>query len=495
MLFRFIKALLSFKEYSSFIDFIISTHYSKFRQDYSRFLKVFFIDLILNSIIEFIMFHYIIISFIIGLYIQTAHFISRHVLSWLFNFFIFVWECYTYDQRFVFFEFIYLFVERYVLDFKYKLRIILYKYIIYGYFDFLDSIFFPVIEDAIYVYYKEKTIKHKEKEFEVVEMDDENYQILREEYDLNEKRDPYYYFFSGPDLKIYYPMRFALSSVMIRITGVILSISLLLIFLFFFINLFILTNLNIFELRQTFIDNGFYKIMENLFSYKDIYTKYFTDNKFFPYYNYTHMIQSPLYGKNIIGEPIVFWRNGLLITEENIIYGYIAENEYKYDNMTKYSFFKAALVLVYFVIKNSYFYFLYDLYVTYDFIEFERLRSLYLYFFYNFFFFLFIYILPIHLYYVIYHSYRIVSITKLLLKVVDFLKKPSKIFFNFSKIGVLKSYYVYRIIKDTPDWPIEYKENNIINNTINEKTSQVNLFFKEQKKLFDLKNNELNKKI
>jgi hypothetical protein len=29
----------------------------------------------------------------------------------------------------------------------------------------------------------------------------------------------------GPDLNVYYPMRFALSSVMIRLTGVILSIS------------------------------------------------------------------------------------------------------------------------------------------------------------------------------------------------------------------------------------------------------------------------------
>lgn len=489
MLFRFIKALLSFK-YIKFIDFIISTHCRKFKQEYINFLKI-----ILNNIIEFFLFHYIIISFIVSLYIQTAHFISRHVLNYLFNSFIFIWECYTYDQRFVFFEFIYLFVERYVFDFKYKLKIILYKYIIYGYFDFLDSIFFPIIEKPIYIYYKEKTLKHKEKEFEVIEMDNENYQILREEYDLNEKRDPYYYFFSGPDLKVYYPMKFALSSVMIRITGVLLSISLLLIFFFFFMNLFIFNNLNMFELRQTFIDNGFYKIMENLFLYKDVYTKYFTDNKFYQYYNYTHIIQSPLYGKNIIGEPIVYWQNGLLITEENIIYGYVAENEYKYDNTTKYAFLKASLVLVYFIIKNSYFYFLYDLYVTYDYIEFERLRSLYLYFFYNFFFFLFIYILPIHLYYVVYHAYRIGSITKVFGNLLIRLKTPSKIFINFSKISAIKFYSIYRIIKDTPDWPIEYKEDNIINNTINKKASQVNLFIKEQKVIFDLKNDEINKKI
>ena len=80
----------------------------------------------------------------------------------------------------------------------------------------------------------------------------------------------------APDLNVYYPMRFALSSVMIRLTGVILSISFLFILFFNFTNLFILVDANFSELRKS-ID---YKMMEFIQNYKVWYTKYYISSKY-----------------------------------------------------------------------------------------------------------------------------------------------------------------------------------------------------------------------
>jgi hypothetical protein len=75
----------------------------------------------------------------------------------------------------------------------------------------------------------------------------------------------------APNLNVYYPMRFALSSIMIRLTGVILSIAFLFILIFNFTNLFIIIDANINDLRRS-ID---YKYFEYHYNHRLWYIKHF----------------------------------------------------------------------------------------------------------------------------------------------------------------------------------------------------------------------------
>jgi hypothetical protein len=86
-----------------------------------------------------------------------------------------------------------------------------------------------------------------------MEMYPDEYQDYLDSFDKN----------PGPNLNVYYPMRFALSSVMIRLTGVILAISFFLFLFFYFTNLFIIVNANPSVLRRS-VD---YKLIETFFNY------------------------------------------------------------------------------------------------------------------------------------------------------------------------------------------------------------------------------------
>ena len=163
----------------------------------------------------------------------------------------------------------------------------------------------------------------------------------------------------APDLKIYYPMRFALNSVVVRITGFILSISLLLIFIFSFINFFLLGNLNIGDM--------FY--------------------------------------------------SGFVIKFLTIFADDIQENPITHDlsKHNNYTFFSNLYCLLY-VMGNFLFiclkYFYYDTMFRFQLSFLLDIRHLISLFFYLFTSKMFITILPIHFYYVLYHCYTLLPVSK-----------------------------------------------------------------------------------
>lgn len=334
MLFRFIIKFINLSSYLNvFFSFLIA-RFSYREEDYSRFLEIIFINLIfkpLNEIIKFFIFCFKIVLFILYTLLVAIHFVVHLFLIILpFNLINFI-VSFKYDLRYLFIEFVFVFVDAYILSFKYSIK----------------SFYYDICSDIKDMFYA--------KTYEVDEDEYENYK--------NSLKTS-----SAPDLKVYYPMRFALTSVMIRLTGVILSISLFLILFFNFINIFIIGDLNFSELRQTMT----YKFIEFFNNYKSDSLKY--------------------------------------------------SNVEKYNNATFYSTVKCIFIIIFLYVKACINYLIFDAYNRFNIMEILKTKSLIFCFFYNFFYYIFIYVLPIHLYYVIIHSYKLISITKIIKKLFGFIK-------------------------------------------------------------------------
>lgn len=324
MLFRVIIRFINLRAYLSFFFSFLIAKISYPEEDYSRFLEYIFINLIfkpINKVIIFFVFCFKMVLFIFYILLKAIHI----VLHFLFiivpiNIIYFILS-FNYEWRYLFIEFIFMFVDAYILSFKYYIKSFIYDI----YFDTKS-----LLCGGIY------------------ELTEEEYEIYKRSFKK----------ISAPDLKVYYPMRFALSSVMIRLTGVILSISLILIIFFNFTNIYVIVDCNFNELRRSIS----YKFIEFFNNYESEYLKY--------------------------------------------------SDEEKYNNYTFYSTIKCIIIIIYFYVKLCVHYLIFDAYDRFELIEIFKIKYLTFGFIYNFLSYIFIYILPIHLYYVIYHSYKIVSITK-----------------------------------------------------------------------------------
>jgi hypothetical protein len=351
MLFRVILRFINLRAYLSFFFSFLIAKISYPEEDYSRFLEYIFINLIfkpINKIITFFVFCFKMILFILYILLKAIHIVLHFIFIIVPMNIIYFVLSFNYEWRYLFVEFVFMFVDAYVLSFKYHIKSFTYDI----YFDTKH-----LLCGGVY------------------ELTEEEY----EEYKRSLKR------ISAPDLKIYYPMRFALSSVMIRLTGVILSISLVLIIFFNFTNIYLIVDCNFNELRRSI----FYKFIEFFNNYETEYLKY-------------------------------------------------ADSE-KYNSSTFYSTIKCIIIIIYLYIRLCIHFLIFDAYDRFELIELLKIKYLTFGFIYNFLFYIFIYILPIHLYYVIYHSYKIISITKSIGSIFSFfissfkkIYKNFKIFFNYT---------------------------------------------------------------
>lgn len=330
MLFRVLFRLIETKHYFHHYFLLLSAKISLFEDDYSRFLEHIFNLLIFKPIVEiikFISFCLNIFFFIFFILVKANNIVFRFIFIKVPVNIIFFILFFNFKFMYLFIEFVFMFVSAYVLSFKssFKLFIIESKqlsYDLFGYPEGYGSFAMEIYPDE--------------------------YQEYLDSFEN----------MPAPDLKVYYPMRFALSSVMIRLTGVILSISLLLILFFNFTNIFIIVDSNFSELRRSFD----YKFLEFCQNYQMWYAKYF-----------------------------------------------ISSN---YDTSTFYSTFKSVMLILYATFKLCFKYLFFDAYIRFELIEIFKIKYLILNFFYNFFCYIFILILPIHFYYVVYHAYKIIYISK-----------------------------------------------------------------------------------
>ena len=123
--------------------------------------------------------------------------------------------------------------------------------------------------------------------------------------------------------------------------------------------------------------------------------------------------------------------------------------------------------------------------------SFEATKNYYLNYFYNFLRYIFIYVLPIHIYYVIYHSFDL-SPREILRELYNVLKSFIGFIVKGLKFGFKRSVIVYKYVFDAPELPISYKENNFLNNKIKKKIIQLNNYMEHQTKLY-IQDQELKK--
>lgn len=356
MLFRVIIRFINLRTYLSFFFSFLIAKISYPEEDYSRFLEYIFINLIfkpLNEIIKFFVFCFKITLFIIFIMLKAIHIVLQFVFIIVPVNIIYFIISFNHEWRYLFVEFIFMFVDAYVLSFKYNVKAYVYDIV----FDIK-----MMVCGGVY------------------ELSEEEYEVYRRNFNKT----------SAPDLKVYYPMRFALSSVMIRLTGVILSISFILIVFLNFTNIYVIVDSNFNELRRSIS----YKCLEFFIDLENEYLRY-------------------------------------------------SDGE-KYNTLTFYSTIKCIIIIIYFDIKLSINYLLFDAYERFRFSEISKIKYLTFGFIYNFLIYIFIYVLPIHLYYVIYHSYKIISITKTFGALFSFfilclkkIYKNSKIVFNHVKTLVI----------------------------------------------------------
>lgn len=346
MLLRFILRFINLSNYLNFFYSFMIEKFSWPEKDYSRFLEYIFINLIfnpLNKIINFFIFCIKMILFILNILLTANNIVLRFFLIIIpVNIISFVLS-FSVEKRYLFVEFIFMFVDTYVLFWKYHIKC--------TYYEFRDM--------------------------EVIELTDEEYEEYRKSLTM----------ITSPDLRIYYPMRFALSSVMIRLTGVILSVSIFLILIFEFIHLFVIVDSNFNELRRTVV----FKLIEAVNNYKGETDKYLDATK--------------------------------------------------YSTKTYLGLIQCMLIVIYLYLYFCVNYLIFAAYVRFEvLLEFIELKHFIYNLIYNFLSRIFIYVLPIHLYYVTYHSYKIFSITKSL-----------STFYKKLKIGVKNLIQVSRFI-GTPIW-------------------------------------------
>jgi len=342
MLFRVLFRLIETKSYVHHYVFLLSAKNSLFEDDYRRFVEYIFINFIfkpLVKIINFILFCLNIFIFIISILLKANNIVCRFLFIKIPTNIIFYFLFFNYKFTYLFIEFVFMFVSSYVFSVKIPIKLI-----------FID------IKEFFYDFFGYPSGYNGSFAMEIYP---DEYQEYLDSFENN----------PAPDLNVYYPMRFALSSVMIRLTGVILSISFLFILFFNFTNLFILVDANFSELRKS-ID---YKMMEFIQNYKVWYTKYYISSK--------------------------------------------------YDTATFLSTIKCLLIIIYTNIKLCFKYLVVDAYVRFGLSAAFKIKYYILKFFYNFFIYVFICVLPIHFYYVVYHSYKIFSISKNLGYLFSFIYK------------------------------------------------------------------------
>ncbi len=388
MLFRVIYRLIDIKSYFHHYFSLLSAKISYFEDDYSRFLEQIFNLLIkfifkpIVNIIKFILFCLNVILFIFKILLLANNIFLRIVFIIIpTNITYFFFSFLKYDLRYLCMEFIFMFVDSYVLSFKYQIRCFFIECKnlsadLFGYPEGYGSFAMEIYPDE--------------------------YQEYLDSFDNN----------LGPDLQVHYPMRFALSSVMIRLTGVILAVSFFFVLFFNFTNIFIIVHGNLSELRRT-LD---YKLIETLQSYRVQEIKYSDSNK--------------------------------------------------YNNSTFYSTFKCIMYLIYSYVKICLNYLFFDALVRFELIEIFKIKYLIFGFFYNFFINIFILVLPIHFYYVVYHSYKIIYISKYVGYLFFYLKKIIIFFFKTLWIVLKKIWNVFYDImtSEEPDVhaPKSIKDNKIV---------------------------------
>lgn len=446
MLFRMINRFINIGEYIKFFYFILFAAYSKHGPDYRRFLIFSIKNLggfIFIKPIYLILFCFQVIFYIISIMIKAHNIVMRALIKYLFNFFIFNWECYNYEHRYLAIEIAVMFPEAFLYKFKYHWLIIFYDYLTY---------LKVKLVDRVPLQFKRSKLLVKDKELEIIYVELKDYEQYRDE---NTEQVP------APDLKVYYPMRYALSSIMIRLTGLILAVSLLFILIFEYTNLFALVHNNFGELRRSVS----YKYIEFIIHYESYYYKYFPR-------------ETKIYAR------------GLTYYNENY------ENTPVYTNSTLFSSLKCFLGIFGVIFRNLYYYFVVDMYQRFDLLTFEANKTFYLNYFYNFLKYIFIYVLPIHIYYVIFHSFSYLSPREIIHAWANAYKRIRPKIVKYMKISFFKSLIAYNFVFKTPEPRIYYNEDNFLNNWIKKKLKQYNDYVEVQNKLFqEKKEQELKKKI
>jgi hypothetical protein len=318
------------------------------------------------------------VLFIFSILIKANNIVLRFIFIKLPMNVIFFFLIFNFNLMYIFIEFVFMFVSSYILCFKSSIKsfIIDLKELSYEFFGYPEG--YGSFAMEIYP---------------------DEYQEYLDSFEN----------MPAPDLKVYYPMRFALSSVMIRVTGVILSVSFLLILFFNFTNLFIIVDSNFSELRRS-LD---YKVLEFYQNYKLWYIKNFISTK--------------------------------------------------YDTLTFYSTIKCLIIIIYTTLKLSFKYLFFDAYIRFGLIEIFKIKYLILNFFYNFFSYIFIFVLPIHFYYVVYHAYKIIYISKYIGYLFDYIKQGISFFLRILIFVLKKIWNVIYLIAtvEEPDVHAQKNKNEI----------------------------------
>lgn len=339
ILFRFTHTKAYFHEYMS----LFNAKISPFANDYSRFLELLFNLLIFRPLVEVIKFVSCclnLIFFIFSILIKATKIVLRFIFIKLPTILILFYVLFDYALTYLFIEFAFMSVSAYIFSFKVVLKS---YYIEYKEAFYYDIVGYPGLYGSF-----------------AMEIYPDEYQDYLDSFEK----------IPAPDLNVYYPMRFALSSVMIRLTGVILSISFIFVLFFNFTNLFIIVDCNFSELRRTFS----YKIIELFYHYREYYTKHFINNK---------TLDDSFFS-------LIKMFSRIIYTTLKICFNYLLIAAY-----LRFEFIEACFVIKYFIFH----------------------------FFYNFFSYLFFFILPVHFYYVLYHSYKIISISKYVFLLIYFICK------------------------------------------------------------------------
>jgi hypothetical protein len=393
MLFRVLSRLMHTKYYFDEYMVLLSEKISPFTTDYSRFLELIFNLLIVKPCIEVIKFISCCLKlffFILSTLIQAIKIVFRFTFIKLPTIMILFYVLFDFALTYLFIEFVFMFVSTYIFSFKVviKSHFIEYKEAFY-----YDIVGYPGLYGSF-----------------AMEIYPDEYQDYLDSFEK----------IPAPDLNVYYPMRFALSSVMIRLTGVLLSISFVFILFFNFTNLFIIVDSNFSELRRTFA----YKIIELFQHYREYYTKHFIKSKYFD------------------------------------------------DSF--FSLIKMFSRIIYTNIKICFNYLLISAYLRFEIIEsLFMIKYFFLHFFYNFFSYLFIFIFPIHFYYVLYHSYKIISISKYVFLLIYFFYKFIKFLGKIVLIILTKIWNIFYLIA-TAEEPDVHKTTNNNDVKINNETSPNN---------------------
>jgi hypothetical protein len=377
MLFRVLFRLIETKSYFHHYFHLLGAKISPYEDDYSRFL-IHILNLLifkpLCEIIKFISFCLNMVLFIFSILIKANNIVLRFIFIKLPMNLIFFYVLFDFTLTYLVIEFAFMFVSTYVFSLKNVIKSFIREtkelsYDLFGYPEGYGSFAMEIYPDE--------------------------YQDYLDSFDNPQ----------APNLNVYYPMRFALSSIMIRLTGVILSIAFLFILIFNFTNLFIIIDANISELRRSI------------------------DYKYFEYY-YNHRL---------------WYMKHFILPKEDIL--------------TFYLTLKYLFIIIYTTIKICFNYLFFDIYFSLGLTEIFKIKYLILNFFYSFFVYIFIIVLPIHFYYVVYHSYKIIYISKYIGYIFFYLKEIIKFFLRLLIVGLKKIWGIIYLIATVEEPDVHAQKN------------------------------------